>query len=366
MGLIDLATIAKWIEANLPRFHDKRLEAVRSMSIVPILRDKNPYLFRTKGFTTADEVVRAVVDAFLSSHEEGIFGGFLEELAIYVADLAYGGQKSGIKGIDLEFSKKGVRHLVVIKSGPNWGNAGQLREMIESFKTAKITLRTNTATAPQIACVNGCCYGRDNQEKGDYVKLCGQRFWELISDDPNLYVELIEPLGNKARERNEAFYKEYGKAITVLTRQFIDEFCANDGSLLWEKIARLSSCNPIILEQGATVQIYGEKTKRFGVLVYGTGKYISSSGKFRIRIKAFLRETNTDKGHTRRGWLPSKVDETLDIPSAQFETAFQARFNEMIEQVKRKIPQPKKVETVHLKKKSLEEPENPENLETLE
>jgi len=32
-----------------------------------------------------------------------------------------------------------------------------------------------------IVAVNGCCYGRDNRpDKGDYLKYCGQRFWEFI------------------------------------------------------------------------------------------------------------------------------------------------------------------------------------------
>ena len=29
-------------------------------------------------------------------------------------------------GIDLEFDKDGVRYIVTIKSGPNWGNSSQI------------------------------------------------------------------------------------------------------------------------------------------------------------------------------------------------------------------------------------------------
>jgi DNA modification methylase len=29
----------------------------------------------------------------------------------------------------------------------------------------------------------------------DYLKLCGQEFWEFISGNINLYVEIVEPLG---------------------------------------------------------------------------------------------------------------------------------------------------------------------------
>jgi len=43
----------------------------------------------------------------------------LEGLAIYIAKMTYGGWKSGITGIDLEFDKDEKRYIVDIKSGPN-------------------------------------------------------------------------------------------------------------------------------------------------------------------------------------------------------------------------------------------------------
>ena len=34
----------------------------------------------------------------------------------------------------------------------------------------------------------------DNQpDKGDYFKYCGQSFWEIISGNKNLFIEIIEP-----------------------------------------------------------------------------------------------------------------------------------------------------------------------------
>jgi len=91
------------------------------------------------------------------------------------------------------------------KSGPNWGNSSQIAKMVADFKTAKKTLRTSNSQLSIVA-VNGCCYGRDNKpDKGDYFKYCGQRFWEFISGDSDLFTEIIEPLGYKAKERNDDF-----------------------------------------------------------------------------------------------------------------------------------------------------------------
>jgi hypothetical protein len=82
----------------------------------------------------------------------------------------YDGWKSGIAGIDLEFDHQGVRYIVTIKSGPNWGNSSQIAKMRSDFKSAMRTLRTSHSGL-QITAVNGCCYGKDNQpDKGDYFK----------------------------------------------------------------------------------------------------------------------------------------------------------------------------------------------------
>jgi dihydrofolate synthase/folylpolyglutamate synthase len=52
--------------------------------------------------------------------------------------------------------------------------------MRQNFSQAKRILGTNTS-ARNIVGVNGCCYGQDNSEdKGDYLKKCGQRFWEFV------------------------------------------------------------------------------------------------------------------------------------------------------------------------------------------
>jgi hypothetical protein len=97
-------------------------------------------------------------------------------------------------------------------------------------------------TAPNITNINGCCYGKDdNPDKGDYLKLCGQRFWEFISGNENLYTDIIEPLGHKAKEKNERFSEEYAKVINRFTREFATEYCDKDGSILWEKLVKFNS-----------------------------------------------------------------------------------------------------------------------------
>ena len=241
MASITVREITKFIEENIPEFHRKRLESLAKLKLQRVLQRKNPYLYKAKFVTSAPELVKVILDAHLSSQEEAIFGGFLEGLAIFICERVFLGKKSSAEGIDLEFERDGIRYIVSIKSGPNWGNSGQIKKMRQNFSQAKRILGTNTS-AKNIVAVNGCCYGQDRvEEKSDYVKKCGQSFWSFISGDDQLYTTIIEPLGHKAKERNEAFQVEYGKVINRFTAEFIKDFCLPDGAIRWNQIVELNS-----------------------------------------------------------------------------------------------------------------------------
>lgn len=241
MQLNECSQLIEFIEARIKEYHERILERLLKLRLSNILKRKNPYLFRAKNLNVAQELVKSILDAHLSSQEEGIFGGLLEELSIFICGNVYNGQKSSAEGIDLEFEKEGIRYIVSIKSGPNWGNSGQIAKMRDHFKKAKRILRTNISKMNVVA-VNGCCYGKDdNPDKGDYLKLCGQRFWELISGDENLYTEIIEPLGHRAKEHNEQFNEEYAKVINRFTLEFSQEYCDETGAINWEKLVKFNS-----------------------------------------------------------------------------------------------------------------------------
>ncbi|MDP8202617.1 MAG: PmeII family type II restriction endonuclease [Candidatus Tenebribacter burtonii] len=244
MKQISIDDIKEYIEQNIDTFHVKRIEKLKSLKLKTVLKRKNPYLFKAKNILDAHDIVKKILDAYLSSQEETIFGDFLEGLAIFINTKVFSGYKSGITGIDLEFIKTDIRYLVSIKSGPNWGNSSQITKMKQNFLQAKKVIRVNNPDIV-VECVNGCCYGRDsNPDKGNYYKLCGQKFWEFISGNSNLYTEIIEPLGHKAKQRNSKFNRSYSKVINQFTYEFTEEFC-DDGEINWNKIIKLnSSINP--------------------------------------------------------------------------------------------------------------------------
>jgi len=53
-------------------------------------------------------------------------------------------------------------------------------------------------------------------------------------------VEIIEPLGYRAKERNGEFLVEYGRILNLFTNEFFQKFCEN-GNINWEKLVKLNS-----------------------------------------------------------------------------------------------------------------------------
>jgi Type II restriction endonuclease EcoO109I len=246
MKKVKLKDVSQYVEQNIGTFHEKRIQSLDALKLSQVLRRKNPYLFKAKYVLTSEQIIRGIVDAHISSNEETIFGDWLEGLAIFINNKVFGGYKSGIKGIDLEFDHEGSRNIVTIKSGPNWGNSSQISKMVTDFKTAKKTLRTSNSKL-NIVAVNGCCYGKDNQpDKGDYFKYCGQKFWEFISGERELFTEIIEPIGHKAKEKNDTFLSSYAQMINKFTRDFSNTFCNENGEIDWKKLVYFNSSEPPI------------------------------------------------------------------------------------------------------------------------
>ena len=233
--------ITAYVEANIGSFHANRLKKLDELKLNDLLERKNPYLFKSKNIVEVSDLIKSLLDAHLSSQEETLFGDFLEGLAIYVAETVLGGQKSSTTGIDLEFLKEGARYIVSIKSGPNWGNSSQVNKMKDNFNEATRVLRQGNRTLNVIA-VNGCCYGREsNPDKGSYHKLCGQGFWELISNDQGFYTRIIEPLAHDAKQRNVDFLASHVQIVNRFCLEFSLDFCDPAGVINWKKLVEFTS-----------------------------------------------------------------------------------------------------------------------------
>ena len=62
-----------------------------------------------------------------------------------------------------------------------------------------------------------------------------------MSGEASLYTDIIEPLGHKAKAKNEEFIEAYSKLINKFTLEFTQNYCTSDGAINWEKIVRFNS-----------------------------------------------------------------------------------------------------------------------------
>lgn len=245
MKKLDYEKLNAFIASDVIRpFYEIRLARLESAKLSNISKRKNPYLFKAKNIETAGDLARSILDAFLSSQEETIFGDLMENLAIRVCREVFKGKKAEegkYKSVDLIFERDKKTYIVGIKSGPNWGNSDQVNTMKRNLKIAKKLLRASLKKN-NIVSVNGCMYGRDNNPHKvnkdldlSYYKICGQSFWELISGDDQLYKKLIQPLDKEAKKRDDVFKALYVKKINEMTKDIVQLFYTK-GNLDWDKI----------------------------------------------------------------------------------------------------------------------------------
>ncbi len=251
-----LQAVQDYVETNIGSFHEKRLATVKNKRLDEVLRRKNPYLFRAKNQTVI-QLVYGIMDAFLSSQEETLFGDFLEGVAIFVACREFDAYKPSpdeFRGLDLLLHKGNKTYVVEIKSGPNWGNSSQVQRMLLHFKEATEVLQRQYPDQDIVA-VNGCMYGKDrsplkigklkatgrSDEIVQYWKFCGQDFWYFISNSKDLYTEIIQPLGYRSKQRNGEFLEAYDNFINNLVYEFLTKYRNQDGSVAWERLTEFVS-----------------------------------------------------------------------------------------------------------------------------
>jgi hypothetical protein len=242
MNPLCLDEVNTYANENVEGFHRKRIALLEGLKLDNLLT-KNPYLFKAKNIITAGDLMAGLLDARLSSSEEKLFGDFLEDLAIFIAGRTCNGHKSTAPGVDLEFENNDIYYIVSIKSGPNWGNSSQQSKLAEDLRKA-VTRVKQSRHGANVQPVLGICYGktRTSYLRG-YLKVVGQNFWYLVSENEQLYTDIIEPIGYRAKEHNDAFYDEKVRIVNRFTGEFIDRFCDDTGAIDWVKLVEFNSGN---------------------------------------------------------------------------------------------------------------------------
>jgi hypothetical protein len=245
MSELNLDELRQYVNTHIDNFHQAKIRSIENMNLTGLLKRKNPYLFKAKNILLAQDFVLNLLNAHISSSEEELFGNFLEGVAKFIATKTSDVVHINRFGIDLELIRAGKYLLIQIKSGTNWGNSSQQAKQKDSFQAAVEQVRLERGHDIEIQPVLGICYGktRTAYTYGKIaVKVVGQNFWYLISGIENLYLDIIEPLGYKAKEHTEAFEKQKAQVVNKFTAEFMEVFC-DAGIINWERITRFNSGN---------------------------------------------------------------------------------------------------------------------------
>ncbi|MBQ7677123.1 MAG: hypothetical protein IJT32_02700 [Lachnospiraceae bacterium] len=242
----DETEVKKAIANALENFYSALISKIDSINIKDIMRSKNPYLYRAKSMQTSSEIIESILQAFVSSSEETIFGNcFFEPIAIAASN----GIKSNTEGVDIEIfdPDNNVKYVVAVKSGTSVFNADNKKRQEENFTKAGRALKTSGSKI-RFEAIVGYAYGTKNETgRGKakiYEEVAGEEFWEIITGDRDFYTKIISFMGTLPEKYIDDYKISYAKASNRLIRDFSAEFCNIDGTINWEKLVAFNSGSP--------------------------------------------------------------------------------------------------------------------------
>lgn len=226
----------------LDGFYSKRLGKLSKITLSVICR-KNPYLFKAIGLNKASEIVESVLQAFLSSSEETVFGNdFFEPLTMAVCTLK-GGHKSGVKGIDIEIPSPNKHTAIAVKSATNSQNSDAQAKQNDLFVSMQRTLRTSGGLAGrEYDAVLAYCYGRATAAPTGtiYRRVAGQAFGEELTGDSTFYLKILAAMGDYPSIHRRQYDIERAGLSNRLEMEFLLNFTVN-GVVDWPKFLVFNS-----------------------------------------------------------------------------------------------------------------------------
>ena len=221
-------------------FYKRRLQKLTELKLNEALRKKNPYLFRAVGVQKASEIIDRLLQAFMSSSEETIFGdAFFEPVVKAVCC----GVAAGGAGVDVVIEKDDSYTVISVKSGPHWGNSSQMSKLKDDFAYARHVF-DNKRLGKHFRAILGHGYGRkagESNSKRPYDVRSGQAFWQELTGDPDFYLKLIRFMDKHPDAHRIQYEEEWNKASNRFEKEFLDRFSTPEGEIDWEKLVEFNS-----------------------------------------------------------------------------------------------------------------------------
>jgi len=224
------------LNTHIAEVSNKIKSKLGELDVQKLIKRKNPYLFCLRSASDTKRFSGLLLDAFLSSSEETMFGTIAERCAVVINTKAKGGMKSTTEGIDIEYiDDHGRRTIVQVKSGQNWGNSAQRKQMEDYFKKAKRILQQGN-NKDQVVCIEGICYGPAKiNNKGNYYRYIGSEFWKEISGWEYTYLALVEIFSAHAQN---GFTEIRTNAIESIIKFLENSEISSDLQINWNKLVR--------------------------------------------------------------------------------------------------------------------------------
>jgi hypothetical protein len=244
---IDPKLLENEIAGLLDRFYQKRSSALNDLKLIKTLKRKNPYLYRAVGVADASDIIEEILRAYISSSDETLFGNeFFEPLTKWVATQTYSSTTqtvttSDAEGVDITITTPTFVMPIAVKSGVNVFNSASKKKQGENFATLCKRLHK---TLLHFDPVVGYCYGRKKQStrsKVNFKEFAGQSFWMLITDESDFYLKIVRLMGTKPIEHRPAFQQSFDEAKNRFTKEFLNDFSNENGSINWDKLLVFNS-----------------------------------------------------------------------------------------------------------------------------
>jgi Type II restriction endonuclease EcoO109I len=245
--MIDKKALEAEVGRLLKILYHKRLAALDKLSLKRLL-DKNPYLYRALGFNDSLELLRQVLNAFVSSSDETIFGNaFFEPLALWSANASNehsGGERvvtiSDGAGVDISIRNKTTHMAIAVKSSKGIFNSQS--EKGQNLEFNQMQARAKKSGLEFMAVV-GFGYGRKGEPKKSKVilKLAGEKFWTLLTAEDDFYLRIERAIGIYSLGHGDSYRKAFDKKCNSLVKEFSVNFVDDDGSIEWDKIVKFNS-----------------------------------------------------------------------------------------------------------------------------
>lgn len=296
-GGILMEDLSAIIEDLLNDFYKRRIEKISKLELKNTLARKNPYLYKAVGVEKASDIVSEILSAYMSSSDEGIFGdAFFEPLAERIGK----GHVAETEGVDVIIEDDRTYKAFAVKSGTNVFNADSKQKQVDNFNA----LRKRVAKRKKFFdAIVGYGYGIKETDinKQGFREVAGQAFWEELTGDPEFYLKIISVMGDKPQQHLVEYQKAFDAAVNRFTKEFIDDFCNDDGTINWEKIVKFNSgrtCKKLsVTPQTKTLDILEELQLSVTAFMFGDEQvdmtqspevdYVVNSGVDSINIDSY-------------------------------------------------------------------------------